>query len=166
MVTAVAVPLRLTALRIALGELKAGAREIPTGSNLGPFVAKYLKPAGLTPPQPYCASAMSWIFLEAAKELDLPMPFHYSPGALNLFHACQDKGWEIKQAARVQPADLIFWHRGPTASGLGHVEIVEFGMNEGRLQTIGFNHTSQVDTFHYDQAQWKKNFVGFIRVPG
>lgn len=165
MVTAVATSLRLTALQIALGELKAGAREIPTGSNLGPFVTKYLKPAGLKPPQPYCASAISWCFKEGAEQLGIPMPFHYSPGALSLFHQLQDKGWEIK-AAKVQPGDLIFWHRGPTNSGLGHVEIIQFGMNEGKIQNIGFNHTSQVETFHYEQAQWKKNFVGFIRVPG
>lgn len=157
--------LRLVALQVALDEIKAGSREIPTGSNGGPFCQKYLADAGLQEGPPYCASAIGWLFKEAAVRLKLPKrPFPANPGALNLFRSLQKKGWAINMGAQ-QPGDLIFWKRGEPNSGKGHVEIIEFA-NEGRIQTIGFNHGSTADHYHYDEDEWTNRFVGLIRVPG
>ena len=66
-------------LTAAIGELKAGAGEVG-GNNSGPFVEKYLKPAGLVPPQPWCASFVSWCFLQASGGIAAQMPFRYCPG--------------------------------------------------------------------------------------
>ena len=154
----------------ALKQMQAWAAahkgEVPPGTNLGPFVAYVLAPMGLAPPQPYCAATISMAFQEAAAQLDRHMPFLNTAGALALFHLGQSKGWEIKDT-EIQPGDLIFWHRGPVESGLGHVGIVEYGLNlNGNVQTIEANHSSTVDHFHYDMDGWLHNFVGAIRVPG
>jgi len=47
------------ALATAIGELKAGAGEVG-GNNSGPWVKKYLAPAGLEEGEPWCASFVSW----------------------------------------------------------------------------------------------------------
>jgi hypothetical protein len=140
--------------------------ETPPGSNLGPFVKMVLQPVGLESPQPYCAATMSFAFYSAAKTNGVAMPFAYTAGALKLFHECQDLGFEIDKS-EIQPEDLVVWHRGPNSGGLGHIEIVEFGLNpNGNIQTVGANHSSKIDHFHYDHAAWTHNFVGALRIPG
>lgn len=156
--------LRLTALQVARKEIQDGSREIPPDSNEGPFCHKYLSDAGVADGNPYCASAIGWLFKESARLNQKPRPFAPNPGALNLFRALQKMGWEIAKGEQ-QPGDLIFWRRGEQSSGKGHVEIIEFA-NEGRIQTIGFNHGSVADHYHYDADEWPNRFVGFIRVPG
>lgn len=155
--------------KLALSRMQAFASqhkgEWPVGSNLGQFVTMVLEPAGLTPPEPYCAATISFAFQMAAKQNGVPMPFIYTAGALALFHQCQKKGWEV-DAEDIQPQDLIFWHRGPINTGKGHVGIVEYGLNGGRLQTIEGNHANTVDHFHYDESGWRLHFAGAARVPG
>jgi hypothetical protein len=79
-----------SALAAAIGEIQAGAGEIG-GNNLGPFVEKYLKPAGLMPPESWCASFASWCYLQACGGNASQMPFPYCPGARALLKEFQDK---------------------------------------------------------------------------
>jgi hypothetical protein len=158
--------LRATALGQMIEWAAEGKGETPPGSNLGPWVAEILKPAGLVPPEPYCASAISRAFQLASEKIGVAMPFKYSPGARNLFAQCQQKGWEVDKES-IQPGDLIFWRRGTADSGLGHVGFVEYGLSpNGNIQTVEANHGSTVAHFHYDREGWSHNFIGAIRVPG
>lgn len=139
--------------------------EVPPGSNLGPFVAMVLAPASLTPPQPYCASAISMAFKMAAQKVGKDMPFPYSPGALNLWRHLRMDGCTVDES-EAEPGDLIFWRRGDPQKGLGHVGIVSAGPNDGRVLTVEANRASTVSYFHYNAGEWEHNFVGFARVPG
>lgn len=44
----------------ALGEFKAGVREVPLGSNSGPKVDVYLKYAKVSTPNAWCAAFVNW----------------------------------------------------------------------------------------------------------
>lgn len=155
-------------MAIGAQAVKIGEREISLragevgGNNRGPFVTKYLAPAGLTPPQPWCASFVSWCFQQAAKQLGLPMPFAYCPGARRLFNSLVAEGWKV--TGDPEPGDLIFWSRGALSSGLGHVGIVEYA-HDGMIQTIEGNHTADVARFKY-HWQGMLRLLGFCRVPG
>ena len=82
-----------TALSIARSEIKKGAQEVG-GNNRGPFVAKYLQPSGLRPPQPWCAAFVSWCLLSASKKLGLtPLPYFVS--AREMFNWAKASGYVV-----------------------------------------------------------------------
>lgn len=158
--------LRMNALAHMLDWSANHKGEIPAGSNEGPFVSYVLEPAGLSTPQPYCAATQSKAFQLAAQSANVPMPFRYSASARNIFAQGKKNGWEIDKED-IQPGDLIIWRRGTQDSGLGHIEIVHYGLNpNGNIQTVGANHGSVVAEFHYDREHWEHNLIGVIRVPG
>lgn len=158
--------LRELALKIAIEEMNAGAREIG-GNNSGPFVAKYLEGAGLNPPQPWCASFVSWCVREACHRLSInKMPFRYSAAALDLFRRGREAGFEVKGP---QPGDIVVWRRGAIATNLGHTGFVQYA-HDDVFQTIEGNHTAKVETFHYTLSEElakpeDHRLVGFVRIP-
>ena len=85
-------------MKAAIGEVNAGAQEIG-GDNRGPFVQKYLQPAGLPEGNSWCASFVSWCVLQACGGVKERMPFTYCPGARALLKQFQDEGWAFAPQA-------------------------------------------------------------------
>jgi len=153
------------ALREAINEMKSGAREIG-GNNSGEFVAKYLEPAGLVPPQNWCASFVSWCFLQAVGGNKGDMPFKYSPGARNILSQFKRKGWAYNlndDSEKIpEPGDIIAWWRGTVTGWMGHIGLVHHFAG-GFVYTIEGNRSSKVEGFDYVATRIDR-LLGFGRV--
>lgn len=147
------------ALAVALSELAKGAGEVG-GDNKGPWVAKYLAGAGLKEGQPWCASFVSWCFLQACGGDKKKMPFPYLAGARNLYRACEKKGFVVQEPAA---GDLIVWWRESLSSGKGHIGFVE-SVKDGYVYTVEGNKSPKVARFKYVKGRIDK-LIGFVRVP-
>jgi hypothetical protein len=150
------------ALKIAIAELKADAREIG-GNNKGPFVKKYLAGAGLPVGNPWCASFVSWCFLQSVDGEKADMPFQYTAGARALRKQFVPKGWTFTASERLpEPGDLVFWWRVRADGWQGHVGLVH-QLKDGMLYTIEGNKSPRVQGFSYVLSRMDK-LLGFGRV--
>lgn len=153
------------ALQVAINEMQAGACEIG-GNNMGKFVAKYLEPAGLVPPQYWCASLVSWCFLQASGGNKSKMPFKYSAGARNILSQFKNKGWDFTlndgSGKMPEPGDIIVWWRGKIDGWSGHIGLVHHSA-DGFIYTIEGNRSSKVEGFDYKVINMDK-LLGFGRI--
>lgn len=148
--------LGLAAINIARAEMKAGAREIG-GNNKGRFVAKYLSPAGLHPPQAWCAAFVSWCLQQARRKLEVGPALPYMVSARNLFLAARAAGLALTEP---EPGCLIFWKRAlPWQGHVGFVTAVE----DGSIETIEGNRGPRVQTYRY-QLRALTRLLGFSLV--
>jgi CHAP domain/Putative peptidoglycan binding domain len=152
------------ALQSAIGELRAGAVEVG-GNNSGPWVKKYLDPAHVAEGNSWCASFVSWCFLQASGGDQATMPFPYSPGAKALLKEFKDEGWEQEpQSGYVPlPGDIVVWWRVQAQGWQGHVGLVH-QLKDGMLYTIEGNRSPQVQGFSYVFSRMDK-LLGFGHVP-
>jgi hypothetical protein len=152
------------ALAAAIDEIKIGAGEVG-GDNLGPSVKKYLAPASLSEGNPWCASFVSWCYLQAVGGDITAMPFPYSPGARNLLAKAKAKGWVQAPGAAYQPVpgDIVVWWRVTLSSWMGHAGLVH-SLQDGMLYTIEGNKSPKVQGFSYVFSRMDK-LLGFIHVP-
>jgi hypothetical protein len=152
------------ALQVAINEMKSGAREIG-GNNSGEFVAKYLEPAHLTPPQSWCASFVSWCYLQAAGGNKADMPFLYSPGARKIFSQFKQKQWTFQlndpSGLNPEPGDIVAWWRISSSGWQGHIGLVHH-FADGFLYTIEGNKSSKVEGFDYKANRMEK-LLGYGR---
>ncbi len=156
-------PLGRAALLAAINELKAGAGEVG-GNNKGPWVRKYMEPAGLPDGYPWCAAFVSWCFLQAVGGDRRDMPFNYSAGARDIFNQLKNKGWSFTgQSEKLpKPGDIVCWWRTSLASPNGHIGIVHHS-KDGFLYTIEGNKAANVAGFSYVKTRMDK-LLGFARV--
>lgn len=152
------------ALAAAIGELRAGAGEVG-GNNCGPWVKKYLAPAGLDEGNSWCASFVSWCFLQASGGNKAAMPFPYDPGARDLLKEFKDRGWAQAPQSDYQPlpGDIAVWWRVQLAGWQGHVGLVH-QVQDGMLYTIEGNRSPNVQGFSYVFSRMDK-LLGFGHVP-
>ncbi|MBP1746626.1 MAG: putative peptidoglycan-binding protein [Deltaproteobacteria bacterium] len=152
------------ALGVAIGELRAGAGEVG-GNNCGPWVKKYLVPAGLGEGESWCASFVSWSYLQACEGDKRNMPFPYSPGARDLMSKLKKRGWtnEPQGGYEPRPGDLVFWWREKLSGWLGHVGLVH-QLKDGMLYTIEGNRSPRVQGFSYIFSRMEK-LLGYGHVP-
>ncbi|MFS8615385.1 MAG: CHAP domain-containing protein [Solitalea sp.] len=150
------------ALQEAINEMNAGATEVG-GNNRGPWVKKYLQPAGLGEGNPWCAAFVSWCFLQTVGEDKSDMPFRYSAGARNIFQQFKDKGWALDENATPEPGDIVCWWRISKPSGFGHIGIVHH-CKDGFLYTIEGNKAANVAGFSYVKSRMDK-LLGYGRIP-
>lgn len=61
-------------LALAWAKSQVGVSEVPPGSNWGPQVSQYLKAAGFSSPEPWCASFVTWCYNKAGKKVTFPDP--------------------------------------------------------------------------------------------
>lgn len=153
-----------TALDAAIVELKAGAGEVG-GNNSGLWVRKYLAPAGLSEGESWCASFVSWCYLQAVGSEKNAMPFAYCPGARNLLQEFKAKGWANapNSGYQPQPGDIVVWWREKLSGWLGHIGFVH-SLKEGMLYTIEGNRSPKVQGFSYVFSRMDK-LLGFGHVP-
>lgn len=152
------------ALARAIAELKAGAGEVG-GNNCGPWVKKYLEPAGLDEGNSWCASFVSWCYLQACGTQKDKMPFTYCPGARALLRQFKDKGWacEPQSGYAPQPGDIVVWWRVNLQGWQGHVGLVH-SLKDGMLYTLEGNRSPLVQGFSYVMSRMDK-LLGFGHVP-
>lgn len=148
------------ALEAAIGELKAGAGEVG-GDNRGPFVRKYHSVTGVAEGQPWCASFVSWCYLEAAGQDRSKLPFRPTAGSRDLLRQLSNKGLAHRPGSGHMPApgDLVFWWRESLNSHKGHVGIVH-QVKDGMLYTIEGNRSPKVQGFAYVLGRMEK-LLGF-----
>jgi hypothetical protein len=152
------------ALQAAIGELNAGAGEVG-GNNRGPWVAKYLTPAGLPEGNSWCASFVSWCYLQASGGDKNAMPFAYCPGARALLQEFKDKGmgYAPNSGYEPKPGDIVVWWREKLEGWLGHVGLVH-QLKDGMLYTIEGNKSPKVQGFSYVFSRMDK-LLGYGHVP-
>jgi hypothetical protein len=152
------------ALEIAIGELKAGAAEMG-GNNAGPYVRKYLQPAGLPEGNSWCASFVSWCYLQASDGDASRMPFAYCPGARALLAEFRNKRWAHapNESYQPEPGDPVFWWRVNLNGWQGHVGLVH-QVKDGMLYTIEGNRSPRVQGFSYVFSRMGQ-LLGFGHTP-
>ena len=153
-----------SALQVAINELLAGAGEIG-GNNKGPWVKKYLEPAGLAEGNSWCAAFLSWCFLQAVEGDKRALPFKYSASARNVFNQFKQKGWTYggnDLNLLPQPGDIASWWRVSLPSGFGHIAIIHH-YEDGFLYTIEGNKAANVAGFSYVKTRMDK-LLGFGRI--
>ena len=152
------------ALAAAIGELEVGACEAG-GNNCGPFVRKYLAPAGVAEGNSWCASFVSWCYLQAVGSDRTAMPFGYSPGARSLLAEFKRNGWSSAPGSGYlpQPGDIVVWWRVSLAGWQGHVGLVH-SVQDGMLYTIEGNRSPRVQGFSYVLSRMDR-LLGFGHVP-
>ncbi|MGA9365513.1 MAG: peptidoglycan-binding protein [Bacteroidota bacterium] len=153
-----------TALSTAIGELKAGACEVG-GNNCGLWVRKYLEPAGLPEGNSWCASFVSWCYLNGCGGDRNAMPIQYCPGARALLGEFEDKGWahDPQSGYQPEPGDIVTWWRVELSSWQGHVGLVH-QLKDGMLYTIEGNRSPRVQGFSYVFSRMVQ-LLGFGHVP-
>jgi hypothetical protein len=152
------------ALQFAISELAAGAGEVG-GNNRGPFVKKYLEPAGLPEGNSWCAGFISWCFLQASGGNKKAMPFKYNAGARNIYNQFKEKGWNFDGGdpnKQPQPGDIVAWWRVSLPSGFGHIGIVHH-VKDGFIYTLEGNKAANVAGFSYVKTRMDK-VLGYGRV--
>ncbi len=152
------------ALGAAIGELNAGACE-QGGNNCGPWVKKYLTPAGLLEGNSWCASFVSWCYLQASGGDKSKMPFAYCPGARALLREFKGKGmgYAPNSGYEPKPGDIVVWWREKLNGWLGHVGLVH-QLKDGMLYTIEGNKSPNVQGFSYVFSRMDK-LLGYGHVP-
>ena len=151
------------ALAAAISELKAGSGEIG-GDNRGPFVRKYLAPAGIDEGNSWCAAFVSWCFMQAAGGSKATMPFSYTASARSLLAEFKRQGWSSAPGSGYlpQPGDIVVWWRVSLAGWLGHTGLVH-SVQDGMLYTIEGNHSPRVQGFSYVLSRMDR-LLGFGHV--
>jgi len=151
------------ALEIAIGEIGNG--EVG-GNNSGPHIAKYkgIKDDGDDDDDgAWCASFVSWCCLEAAKRLEIDLPFKTSHGAKRLLrNVIKSGGGRISDP---KPGDIVCWDRGRPGSWQGHIGFVE-NLKNGILYTVEGNvgrFPSRVRKFQHDFDR-ETRLEGFARL--
>jgi hypothetical protein len=147
------------ALRAAIAELTAGAKEIGANDS-GHFVKKYLNGI-LEPPANWCAGFVSWCYAQHPGGI----PFRYSLGARDIRTQFRDRRWLI-DGEIPEPGDIIVWWRGQPDGWKGHIGLVHHQSN-GIVYTIEGNKgafPARVRGFDYVLGRIEQ-FLGFGRVP-
>ena len=149
-------------MQFAIRELNNGAGE-EGGNNKGPWVRKYLQPAGLPEGNSWCAAFISWCFLQAAGGDKRNMPFRYTAGARNIYNQPKQKSL-IYDANRILPlpGDIVTWWRVSMSSGFGHIAIVHH-YKDGFLYTLEGNKAANVAGFSYVKTRMDK-LLGYGRI--
>lgn len=150
-------------LMAALEEMKVGAAE-QGGDNQGPFVRKYLEPAGVPMGSSWCASFVSWCLLQACQNDPSQMPVKYTAGARALLAEFAAKGRSRTQSGyKPVPGDLVFWWRVAANSWQGHVGLVH-QVKDGMLYTIEGNRSPRVQGFSYVFSRMTQ-LLGYASLP-
>jgi len=152
------------ALHAAIGELVAGAGEIG-GNNKGQWVAKYLAFAGLPEGTSWCASFVSWCYLQASGGIKENMPLPYCPAARGLLQELKNKGWQQPPQSAYQPlpGDIVVWWRESETGWQGHTGLV-YRTLDGYLYTIEGNRSPRVEGFSYVFSRMTQ-LLGFGHIP-
>jgi len=152
------------ALTVAIEELNQGAGEVG-GNNRGPFVRKYLEPAGLDEGNAWCAAFVSWCFYKASGEDRDVMPFQYTAMARDLRMQFKRKGWahEPNSDYIPVPGDIVVWWRVSLQGWQGHAGLVH-SVKDGILYTIEGNKSTKVQGFSYVLSRVDK-LLGYGHVP-
>jgi hypothetical protein len=132
----------LRVVQIAAEEARREVREVPTNSNDGPDVRKYLRSVGLGPGFAWCCAFMYWSFDEAAQQLGRPNPMVKTAGCLDHWNRAEAHGARRIRTAEaldtpdaIAPGMVFVMDHG---HGLGHTGIVE-EVASGLLTTIEGN---------------------------
>lgn len=150
----------LAAVAFAVEELLAGACEVG-GPNCGPWVRKYLQPAGLLEGNAWCAGMVCWCYRQAAGPR--AMPFPYTAGVRALFAECRDREFTRALGRVPVPGDLMFWTRSHNPV-LGHVGIVHHADADGAVVTIEGNKSDRVMVCEYNRDRLT-DFLGYAHIP-
>lgn len=128
--------LRASALSVATAEIGNGE----TGANnTGPDIRRYCAPSG--DGHEWCAAFAGYCYEQAAKRLEVQLPFARSLGAKRLTKNLAGVKGAIKftDPKLALPGDLVCWSRGLPGSWTGHVGVVESVDPSGLIHTIEGN---------------------------
>jgi hypothetical protein len=115
------------ALKKALEEFEAGAKEIPPGSNSGPFVKKYFSAIGLDLKAPWSTAFVAWCFL-SNPSLTAKLAFMKTPSPEVLFSNLKKAGMILNNSESPKPGDIVFLRR--QTNGVLHTAILQSWEND------------------------------------
>ena len=102
-----------------------------------------------------------------AGECAVELPFARTGGAKALFKRIRKAGTDLgKDLSLVQPGDVICWHRGKEGSWKGHIGIIEFVDDSGRVNCVEGNvgrFPAKVKQLIHDPSH--ERLVGYARLP-
>ena len=114
-----------------------------TNKNDGDVV-KYLKLFGFKSGTPYCAAGQYYCFYEGAKRINISkdsIPIIKSALCMHIYNDAKKRGKQTKYSP--QKHDLIIWNK--PKSWHGHIERVHNVLQNGWVETIGFNSSKTIN---------------------
>ena len=116
------------ALDVAQGELHRNVREIPSGSNRGPDVEKYLASVGRNPGDAWCAAFVYWCVEMASHSIGLANPLKKTGRVSSMWRDAVGRGSvvtaeDVRAGDADIPAGAIYC--AVYESGRGHTGFVE-----------------------------------------
>ena len=143
-------PSAVVAKALEIAKSQSGVLEDPPGSNRGPQVEAYLKRAGCSPGDPWCASFVYWCFDEAAQALHLQNLLPRTGSCMTHWSDTKGRKTTARQATNnpslVKPGDVFIINHGNwkghtgmvTAVGDGYITTVEGNTNiSGSREGLG-----------------------------
>jgi len=115
-------------LKIAHGELQCNVREIPSGSNRGPDVEKYLASVGRNHGDAWCAAFVYWCVEKASNSLGTMSPLRKTGRVASMWHDAVERNLVITiDDVRAGNADIPpgAIYCAVYSSGKGHTGFVE-----------------------------------------
>jgi len=130
---------------LARAQQDVGVTEVDGSGRVERMLLTY----GITYPVNWCAVATGTWIHEAAQDFSVKPPIQGSPGAKDTMLQFQNASnkkvdWIDANTLRrypelVQPGMISVWQRGPVASYMGHIGVVEANLGSGSFQTIEGN---------------------------
>ena len=128
----------LVALQLAVTDAKVPVMETPRYSNRGKRVDQYQLTAGVTPPEPYCASAVYTWFHEACAMIGAINPLLRTGYCPDLESHLRKTNRKRSKATDAKPGDVIVFYM-PAEGRFAHAGIVRKNNEDGTLETIEAN---------------------------
>lgn len=150
------------ALGFAMAEYNAGAKEIPPGSNRGPWCEKYQEHKSWLKGAHWCGSFVTWCVLQATQKLDRPRLFEQHVGAavINLFKWGLNK--DLCHNANKydpEPGDIFLILNNTLTRGVHTGFVKEFIKEENKIITIEGNADNRVTSFRRLKADSIKYYL-------
>lgn len=154
-------PIQEKALHWAASQLRLNAREIPAGSNWGPFVKIYLRAALLFSPAFWCAAFGYWCIRQAGFTKKGPK----IPASTKSWIAWAYKNKVVVPLDQVQRGDIVVYYKEGVG---GHLMFAADNVNnvirtiEGNSNTDGSRNGQKVCELHrlVSDLKQKPNCIG------
>lgn len=125
-------------LALEIAKTQIGVKET-AGKNRSSQIDLYNKTAGVSLGSPYCAAGIYWSFKTAADSLKVKNIIKQTASANGQYDYCKSKGTK-DSIYKANKSSLIVWKYSNSYNG--HIEIINKVLNNGNVETIGFNTSS------------------------
>lgn len=133
----------LSSVALSLAKKEVGVKET-TGKNDGPRIRYYQENISWLENQPWCASFVSRMFLDACKELGKPRLFTHNASAAGFIKLAKQLNWKVTSKPKTGALFILGLNNSETYAD--HVGFVAEVLPDGKYTTIEGNYSNAVSS--------------------